>query len=137
MQSSGSDMGYFLGGALIGGFAAGMFALSNPELPVALGGLISLLGVVFGLALGYAFAASAKADQQKRIQQVRQQRIEQTTSPQVVGKKCRDCNSSIMFINDGHVCPACRHVVCLNCQPSLPCTQCSSDKKTANPNSIV
>jgi len=126
MASHRDDMGYFLGGAFLGGAIAGVICFAIPELNSGVKLISSFGGAVVGLILGGFAAWASKAEQAKADQQQRQSRIESTLSPQIVGKPCRDCSVSIMFITDGHFCPACQQVICVNCEPKLPCSKCSS-----------
>jgi len=83
--------------------------------------------VITGLCVfvGGLITWHAKSKRNRARRQKRSTRIQQSIRPQITGKACRDCNHSILFVSDGKVCPSCHQIVCMRCQPTLPCSKCN------------
>lgn len=119
------DILYLVGGATFGAILAGVVGASIPGLETQYRIAITLVGCFLGLALGYWMMWIAKQDQLQH-EEHRKKRIQaQNPRPrQVVGHKCAQCQSSIIFVADGHICPYCQQVKCKNCEPTIPCQDC-------------
>ncbi|MFT5301575.1 MAG: LytS/YehU family sensor histidine kinase [Mariniblastus sp.] len=129
-SSHNSVTGYILLGGFIGGVVGVIAGPGNSHLPPNFSIPIAILAPIFGLIMGYMLAWFARTEQVKTAHLESQTRINESIAPQVVGKQCRDCNASIMFITDAHACPVCRHVVCVECEPDLPCSKCKGQFAT-------
>lgn len=121
------DILYLVGGALFGSIFAGLIGAAVPNMQFQQQVVVTLVGCFFGFGIGFLLMWISKHEQIKQVERQKQRaRAKSATPQQIVGKKCAECQASIIFVGDGHICPLCQKVKCKNCEPNVPCRGCEN-----------
>lgn len=127
-----SDIGYLIGGLLLGGFISGPigYLVPDAEFGVRLG--IGAFGCLAGIGIGYLLAWNAKQAHRKRVSRTIQSQIAAAppaVPTQIAGKKCSVCKSHIVFAPDGSFCVTCIEPFCNSCKDqSAVCATCAEEQ---------